>query len=433
LSAVVRLGTAAGPLDATVEVPGSKSIANRALICAALGDGESELTGMPPGDDTRAMVECLDGLGVQVDVGGGRALVSGTAGSFTAGAVNVHAGLAGTTSRFVTAVAALAPGPVTVDGDGPLRRRPMGPLHDALLTLGADVRALDGAGHLPVSIAGPLRRGGTVELPGDVSSQFLTALMLIGPLLEGGLEIALSGRLVSVPYIELTADVMAAFGVDEVVVRRGGAGDGRVVVPAGRYRGITYVIEPDASSASYPLAMAAVAGGRVLVPGLTPASAQSDVMFAGLLGVMGCRLEGTGDAIGVARDPGSPLSGIDVDLRDNSDLVPTVAVVAATASTPTRIRGVGFIRAKESDRLGDLAAELTRTGAAVTVEDDGLTISPAPLHGAHLDPHHDHRLAMAYGVLGTLVEGIEVADPRVVTKSWPDFWSVRDEIVRSAG
>jgi 3-phosphoshikimate 1-carboxyvinyltransferase len=219
---------------------------------------------------------------------------------------------------------------------------------------------------------------------------------------------------------------MAAFGVEDVEI-----GGDRVVVPAGRYLGTSYAIEPDASSASYPLAMAAVAGGRVRVPGLTAESAQADVRFAALLGEMGCQVDDSAGALDVTRGPRSPLRGIDVDLRDNSDLVPTLAAVAATASTGTRIRGVGFIRAKESDRLGDLAAELTRTGARVTVEDDGLVIGAGRLHGARLDPHDDHRLAMAFGVLGTVVDGIEVRDPGVVSKSWPEFWSVRDVIVGS--
>jgi 3-phosphoshikimate 1-carboxyvinyltransferase len=303
----------------------------------------------------------------------------------------------------------------------------MAPLHGALAALGADVRTVDGAGRLPVTVSGPLHRGGTVELPGDVSSQFLTALMLIGPLLEGGLEIRLTTRLVSVPYLTLTATVMAEFGIDSVDVE-----NDRVRVPAGRYHGARFVVEPDASSASYPLAMAAVAGGRVRVRGLTLASAQADVMFAALMASMGCRLDKSADALDVSRDWECRLRGVDVDLRDNSDLVPTLAVVAATATTPTHIRGVGFIRSKESDRLGDLAAELTKAGAVVTVEDDGLAIGPGTLRGARLDTHHDHRLAMAFGVLGTAVEGIEVSDPAVVSKSWPDFWAVRDEIVGSA-
>jgi 3-phosphoshikimate 1-carboxyvinyltransferase len=425
MTAVRRLETAAGPLDAVVAVPGSKSIANRALICAALAEGGSDLTGVPPGDDTRAMTACLEGLGVTVSVNGDRAVVGGSTGRLASGPVRLDAGLAGTTSRFITAVAALADGPVTVDGEAQLRRRPMGPLHDALLALGADVRA-GGAGRLPVTITGPLRRGGRVELPGDVSSQFLTALMLIAPLLDGGLEVTLTTPLVSIPYVELTAAVMAAFGSERVEI-----GEDRVFVPPGRYRGRSYTIEPDASSASYPLAMAAVAGGRVRVAGLTPASAQGDVVFADLVRRMGCAVDHGCDGLGVTRDPRASLRGIDVDLRDCSDLVPTMAVVAAAARSPSRIRGVGFIRTKESDRLSDLAAELAKAGASVSVEADGLSITPAPLHGARLDPHHDHRLAMAFGVLGTFVAGVEVTDPGVVAKSWPDFWSVRDEVAES--
>ncbi len=407
-------------------MPGSKSIANRALICAALADGESELTGVPSGDDTTAMTSGLAALGVAVSVNGDRAVVAGTGGRLTGAAARVDAGLAGTTSRFLTAVAALADGPVTIDGEAPLRRRPMGPLHDALLALGADVRAGGEAGRLPVTITGGLRRGGRIELPGDVSSQFLTALMLIAPLLEGGVQVALTTPLVSVPYVELTAAVMTAFGSGPIEV-----GVDRVVVPPGGYRGRSYSIEPDASSASYPLAMAAVAGGHVRIAGLRPASAQGDVIFVELLAQMGCRVDDGRDGLAVARDPAVALRGIDVDLRDSSDLVPTLAVVAAAASTSTRISGVGFIRTKESDRLADLAAELAKTGVAVRVDDDGLTIDPAGLHGARLDPHHDHRLAMAFGVLGSWVDGIEVTDPDVVSKSWPEYWSVRDEIVGS--
>jgi 3-phosphoshikimate 1-carboxyvinyltransferase len=424
MTAVRGLRTAAGPLDALVAVPGSKSIANRALICAALADGESELTGIPSGDDTTAMTSGLAALGVAVSVRGDRAVVTGTDGRLTGAAARVDAALAGTTSRFLTAVAALADGPVTIDGDAPLRRRPMGPLHDALLALGADVRSGGEAGRLPVTLAGGLRRGGRVELAGDVSSQFLTALMLIAPLLEGGVEVALTTPLVSVPYVELTAAVMTAFGSGPIQVD-----DDRVVVPSGGYRGRRYSIEPDASSASYPLAMAAVAGGRVRIAGLRSTSAQGDVVFVDLLARMGCRVDDGRDGLGVVREPAAALRGIEVDLRDSSDLVPTLAVVAAAASTSTRISGVGFIRTKESDRLTELAAELTKTGAAVHVDADGLIIDPAGLHGARLDPHHDHRLAMAFGVLGSWVDGIEVTDPDVVSKSWPEYWSVRDEIM----
>jgi len=419
------LRTAWRPLDAVVTVPGSKSIANRALVCAALADGPSELANVPPGDDTVAMTECLGALGVRLALEGTVVSVEGSGGVLTSGAGRLDARLAGTTSRFVTAVAALSPRPVTLDGAPPLRRRPMAPLHDALAALGADIRPGAESGHLPVTVTGPLVRGGEVTLAGDVSSQYLTALMLIGPLLEGGLRLALSTPLVSRPYVELTATVMAGFGVEGVLV-----GDREVAVPNGRYRGTRYAVEPDASSASYPLGMAAVVGGRIDVAGLRPSSAQGDVRFADLLGRMGCTVVDGPDGLGVERDRHEALVGIDVDLSEASDLVPTLAAVAATASTATTITGIGFIRRKESDRLSDLAAELNKTGARVDVLDDGLRISPSPrLHGAVLDPHDDHRLAMAFGVLGCAVSGIEVVQPGVVAKSWPEYWTVRDALL----
>ncbi|MEX2627917.1 MAG: 3-phosphoshikimate 1-carboxyvinyltransferase [Ilumatobacteraceae bacterium] len=404
------------PVDATVPVPGSKSISNRALVCAALADGESVIESVAPGDDTAAMVECLGRLGVVVELAGSTATVVGTGAAPAVGTVTLPTRLAGTTSRFLTALAALGPGPVTVDGDPPLRRRPMGPLHDALRALGVRVAAGEADGHLPVTVAGP-PTGSRVDLRGDVSSQYVSALMMIGPALARGLRVDLVGPLVSRPYVELTAAVMSAFGADVEV------GEACVRVGHGRYAPTAYRVEPDASSASYALALAAAVGGEIVVPGLGAGSLQGDARFVDLVAAMGCRIEVTPDRTTVRRDAATPLRGIDVDMADVSDLVPTIAVLGALAATPTRIRGVGFIRNKESDRLGDLATELRRAGAAVRVLDDGLEIVPAELHGARLGTHHDHRLAMAFAVLGAAVEGIEVDDPDVVSKSWPSFWS----------
>jgi len=426
---VRELTTAAGPVDAVAVVPGSKSIANRALVCAVLADGDSTLRNVPDGDDTVAMLAGLRalGAGVAFDAGTAVTIVAGGGGRVAGGTpddpVRVDARLAGTTSRFLTAVAALATGPVTIDGDPPLRQRPMGPLHDALAQLGLAVVTPEGPGTLPATVHGPLVVGGDVKLPGHVSSQYLTALMLIGPYLDGGLRVHLTSPLVSTPYVHLTADVMAAFGLDDVEI-----GDASVRVGAGRYAGSIYDIEPDASSASYPLALAAVAGGRVVVDGLRANSIQGDAAIVDLLVAMGCQ-RADGDRLGVERDAGRPLTGVDADLADVSDLVPTIAAVAATASTPTRITGVGFIRSKESDRLSDLAAELGRLGARIVVEADGLRIDPAPLHGGTIDVHHDHRVAMAAGIVGAVVPGVKVADPDVVTKSWPSYWAERDRIV----
>ncbi len=415
-----------GPVDATVRVPGSKSIANRALVCAALASGRSVLRGIAPGDDTAAMLDCLGVLGVGcafADADDDVVTVEGTGGVFAPGSHVLSTRLAGTTSRFVTALAALGSSDITVDGEAALRRRPMAPLHDALVELGADVRAAGEWGHLPVTVRGPIggRSGEPLSIRGDVSSQYITALMLVGPYLPGGLRLRLTTPLVSRSYVGITAAVMASFGVSGVTVS-----DDEVVVPAGRYAPTDYVVEPDASSASYPLAAAAVAGGTVHVPGLTAAALQGDARFVEVLSDMGCEVVQNATGTTVTRE--GPLRGLDIDMVDMSDLVPTLAVVAAFATTPTTIRGVGFIRAKESDRLGDLCAELRRAGVRAAETDDGLVVQPGPPSAAVLYTHHDHRLAMAFALLGLVADGVEIDDPGVVSKSWPDYWQMLEEL-----
>jgi 3-phosphoshikimate 1-carboxyvinyltransferase len=403
------------PIDAVVAVPGSKSIANRALICAALADGTSTLRNLADGDDTEAMLTCLGLLGI--GVGNGQpVMVTGTGGELRPGRVELPTRLAGTTSRFITALAALGPGPYKIDGEPPLRARPMGPLHDALSALGATLTG-ERVGHLPVTVAGPLRAVDRLEVRGDISSQFLTALMLIGPYIAGGLRIAITTPLVSRPYLQITKQVMAEFGHDDVTID-----EDEVAVGAGRYRARDYTIEPDGSSASYPLAAAAIRGGRVEIRDLTISSMQGDAGFCDVLAAMGCSSNRTEQSTVV--ESGAGLHGIDIDMVDLSDLVPTLAAVATFADSPTRIRGVGFIRAKESDRLGDLCTELRRLGSSATETDDGLIIEPSEMHGSRLHTHDDHRLAMAFGLIGLRLAGVEIDDPDVVTKSWPGYWDM---------
>lgn len=419
------LPTARGKVYGTVSVPGSKSIVNRALICAALAEGTSRIAPSAPGRDTQAMLECLEALGVPVRTEGRTVVVQGCAGRVRGGAT-VSARLAGTTSRFITAVAALGTEATTVTGDEALRRRPIAPLLEALRSLGAQIESLHPNESLPIAVSRAELRGGNVEVPGDVSSQFLSALMMIGPLLEGGLTIGVTGRLVSLPYLHITASVMRAFGIDEVTVE-----PSRIQVPQGRYRAIEYSVEPDASSASYPLAAAAICGGEVRVPGLGPDSIQGDVAFVEILSAMGCMVRH--DARGVVVTGDRRLRGIDVDLQDMSDLVPTVAAVAVFAESPTTISGVGFIRHKESDRIGDLAAGLRELGCSVEETADGLRIEPSGvLRGRELASHHDHRLAMAWSLIALRVTGISVDDPDVVAKSWPEWWSTRADLVASS-
>ncbi len=419
---VYRVAPLSAPIDAVIEVPGSKSVANRALVCAALAEGETVLRCVPDGDDTEGMLDCLRALGLAVERAGDEVRITGGLRSFRKGPATLPARLAGTTSRFVTALAAMGPGPYTIDGAPPLRSRPMAPLHDALVAMGVQVRPAERWGHLPVTVQGPVDITlDEVSLRGDISSQYLTALMLIAPYFPNGLRFMLTTPLVSRPYVRITAAVMAAFGVPGVQ-----EGDRIISVPPGRYTAREYTVEPDASSASYPLAAAAICGGRVRVPGLTTSSLQGDAAFCHVLGRMGCDVVQDGTGTTVSRR--GALHGVEMNMVDLSDLVPTLAVVAAFADSPTDIHGVAFIRNKESDRLSDLCHELRRAGVDAVDNPDGLIVRPSRPHTATLATHHDHRLAMAFALVGLGASGIIIENPDVVGKSWPDFWTMIESL-----
>ncbi|MDP1820895.1 MAG: 3-phosphoshikimate 1-carboxyvinyltransferase [Acidimicrobiales bacterium] len=411
----------AGPLDATVQLPGSKSITNRALICAALASGTSELTGALEADDTYAMVEGLRALGIGVDTDwpAGRITVRGCAGRPPVDVALVDARLSGTTSRFLLPVAALATGTTRVDGGIGLRARPMGPAIDAIRALGARVTDISTAGHLPVELAdGPLA-GGAVALPGDTSSQFLSGLLLAGPAMRTGLTVRLTTELVSRPYVEMTVAVMAAFGVSVE------QSDDRtwVVSPAG-YRAAAYAVEPDASAASYCFGTAAIVGGRVTVPGLGTASLQGDLDAVRVLGSMGAEVDVAAGGVTVTGD--RRLRGVEVDLSQMSDVAQTLAVVAAFADGPSRFTGIGFIRGKETDRVGNVVTELRRAGIGAVEEPDGYLITPGPVRPATIETYGDHRMAMAFALLGLRAPGIRIADPGCVAKTFPGYWAMLD-------
>ena len=418
------LDTSTQPLKAVISVPGSKSIANRALICAALADGTTTLSNLASGDDTAAMIDCLRALHIEINVADTTATITGSAGRPQGGA-ELNARLAGTTSRFMTALAALSAVPSLITGDAPLRHRPMKPLHDALMQLGAQVKSVDQSGYLPVWVSGDAVDGGTVSIPGDISSQYVSALMMIGPYLPEGIRLQLTSPLVSRPYVAITASVMSSFSATGIAI-----GDHTIGVESSGYIGTTYDIESDASSASYPLAAAAIAGGSVKVLGVGDRALQGDAAFVEVLESMGCTTRTTDRSLEVTSS--GSLHGIEINMADMSDLVPTLAVVAAFADSPTRITGVGFIRQKESDRIGDLVNGLKMVGCDAVEEDDGILIRPvheSQMHGAELLTHDDHRLAMAWSLLALRISGIVIDDPEVVSKSWPEWWDVRSSLL----
>ena len=397
-------------IDATVTVPGSKSLTNRALVCAALARGRSTITGALVADDTKAMSECLDALGARVSWHGTTVTVKGLDGKVEADGVTLDARLSGTTSRFVLPLLALGPGRNRLDGKGPLRKRPMGPMLDALRELGANVVEEGEAGHLPVLVSGPVG-GGEASVRASLSSQFVSGLLLAAPAMPHGLRIALRGELVAGPFVDMTVAVMREFGAEV----------NGLDVPPGVYVGRTFAIEPDASAASYFFAAAAVSGGRVAVPGLGRHSMQGDLEFVHVLERMGATVDIGYDTVTVT---GGSLRGIDVDLRSMPDMAQTFAIVAACANGASRVRGVEVIRGHETNRITAVVAELRRCGVEAEEHDDGFTIRPRPLQPAVVETYDDHRMAMSFGVLSLLEPGITVDDPTVVSKTFPDFWDV---------
>lgn len=399
-----------------VSVPGSKSIANRALICAALARSESLISNCAPGDDTEAMIDALQILDVGIERNADEVQVSRSLNLEATHELQLNANLAGTTSRFLTALCSLRAGTTTIDGDATLRMRPMLDLHKALRDLGARVSPVNNDGYLPVRVCRGDQWQAKVAVSATMSSQFTSGLMMIAPRLPSGLEILLSQEIVSRGYIEMTVGVMRAFGVNTDF------SGNQIWVSPGEYQGTNFTVEPDASSASYPLGAVAISGGSVTIEGLSRSSLQGDVEFVDLLARMGCDVSESHEGLKLSRQKERPLLGIEVDMSQISDCVPTLAVVAMFAETPTQISGVGFIRSKESDRIGDLISELRKLGANISETHDGMVIAPASLHGASLETHHDHRLAMAFALIQREVDGVVINNPEVVSKSWPNYF-----------
>ncbi len=427
-----------GPLDAAVTVPGSKSVTNRALVCAALATGTSELTGVLLADDTEAMLGCLAAVGVQVELDASDpttpvALVHGAAGRLAPGPVALDARMSGTTARFVAPMVAVAgAGTYHLDGHPALRRRPMAEAVWALRALGAVVDEPGEAGHLPLVVHGRDGRDvARVEVPSGRSSQFLSGLLLAAGALARPVTFVTEVDGVSRPYLALTAAVMRAFAMEVGPVGERGAW----AVAGGGYRAASYPVEPDASAASYAFAAAAVAGGRVRVEGLGRATAQGDLAFVDVLKRMGCDVTVADGWTEVHRAPGAPLQGVEVDLADCSDVAQTVAVVAAVADNPTRVTGIGFIRAKETDRIAAVVSELRRCGIDADDEPDGFVVRPRPsaAHGARVETYDDHRMAMSFAVLGLAVPGITILDPGCVAKTFPGFFTMLDALRLTAG
>jgi 3-phosphoshikimate 1-carboxyvinyltransferase len=408
------------PPRATVRVPGSKSITNRALILAALASDSfpGDLSGVLRSEDTEVMIEALRALGffVKTDWPNKHVRVYRGEGDFIpAASANLFVANSGTSMRFLTALVSLGHGRYRLDGVPRMRERPIEDLLSALNQLGVRAWSETGNGCPPVIIETEGLAGGRARIRGDVSSQFLSGLLMVAPFARDDVTLEVEGSLVSEPYVSMTLAMMKRWGAEVEVKERS------FHIRATReYRLCEYAIEPDASAASYFWAAAAVTGGNVTVSGLTTNSLQGDVRFVDALEQMGCRIVRGDTGITVQ---GGLLRGIDVDMNDISDTVMTLGAVACFAEGPTTIRNVGHIRHKETDRLAALAAELRRVGAEVEEFADGLTITPRPLHGAEIETYNDHRMAMSLALIGLRVPGIVIKNPGCVAKTYPDFFA----------
>jgi 3-phosphoshikimate 1-carboxyvinyltransferase len=418
---------ATAPIRGRIRPPGSKSITNRALVCAALAEGTSTLSGALDSEDTRVMIESLGRLGIRVESrdDGTTFAVHGCGGRIPASSANLFVGNSGTTIRFLTALCALGHGTYRLDGIERMRERPIGDLLAALNQLGADCRGEARDGHPPVLVTANGLRGGRASVRGDISSQFLSGHLMATPYAASHVDVSVEGELVSQPYVAMTLRIMEAFGV--FVSPAPGFSHFRISAPQ-TYKSRTYPIEPDASAASYFWAAAAITGGEVTVEGLSQDSLQGDVQFVECLAQMGCHITYSPYSIAVS---GLAQRGIDVDMNAISDTVQTLAAVALFASGPTTIRGVGHIRHKETDRIGDLARELRKFGAVVEEFSDGLRITPPTdlslFNGATIETYNDHRMAMSLALPGLRLSGVTILNPGCTAKTYPKFF---DDLAR---
>lgn len=418
-----------GPVKGITEVPGSKSITNRALLLAALAEGRTKLTGVLDSEDTRIMGDALRQLGLDLEYDESARTITliGCGGVFPNKKEEIYVGNSGTTARFLTAALALSDGQYRIYGKPRMHERPIGDLIDALNKLGADVRAENANGCPPVLISGTEKLAGAAEVSAEISSQFFSGILMAAGASSESVALLLSGTPVSVTYLEMTLAVMRSFGALAQV----DSAFRTFTLPAGnRYRGIDYQIEPDASAASYIFALPAIVGGSKTITGLSAQSLQGDVRFVDALAEMGCEVLYEEDRITVSRprlEDGTlaPLYGIDIDMNTISDTVQTLAVTAAFAEGPTTIKNVRHMRYKETDRIAAMTTELRKLGVKVDEFDDGLRVwgtSGRDLHGAQVETYDDHRMAMSLALAGLALPSVVIENPECTKKTWPNYF-----------
>jgi len=411
------------PLNVTIRVPGSKSLTNRALLIAALAGGTTRLTNALFSDDSKYFVKAFQTLGfhIQVDEGNCEITVTGLAGKIPSTKAELFIGNAGTAARFLSAFLTLGNGKYVLDGEPRMRERPIGDLVDALNQLGVELEAKNNCP--PVEIFAKGLHGGKARIAGDVSSQFLSALLMVSPYAQSEIEISVSTELNSKPYVDMTISIMKDFGVE---IERDGYE--RFIIHPASYSPIKdYPIESDASAASYFFAAPAICGGTVKVENISRNSVQGDIAFLEVLQQMGCTVEDSDNFIQVTG--ANELKGMDVDMRDIPDTAQTLAAIAPFATSPTRIRGIASARVKETDRISATCTELKRLGVSVDEHGDGMTIYPVEkMRPAIVHTYNDHRMAMSFALIGLRFDGVTIENPSCVSKTFPDYFDVLEAL-----
>jgi len=422
--AAARLTPPPAPPAAELAVPGSKSVTNRALVLAGLAKGRSELAGILKSDDAWWGLEALRTLGLAVEVSGDTARIEGGGGRWPVDEAELYIGAAGTLGRFLPPALAAAPaGRYLVRASRRMSQRPIAPLVEALRTLGGRIDYADAEGRFPLVVHGAGLAGGEVTIPGSVSSQFASGVLLAAPYAAKPVTVLVEGGMVQPAYVEITLAMMRRFGAAVEA-----ASDlSRIAVQPGGYQGQQLTLEADASSAAYFFALAAASGGQIAVSNIGSATLQPDLGFTNVLERMGARVEVLPGRTTV-RGPERLRGGFEMNLRAMSDQTPTLAALAVMADAPVTISGVAHVRHHESDRIAAMARELGRLGIRTEEHEDGLTVWPGTPRPARLDPHDDHRIAMSLALLALRAPGLEIANPGTTSKTFPQYWEYLERL-----
>lgn len=407
-----------------IAIPGSKSYTNRALVMAALGIGKSIIKGYSEGDDSKALIQALEKLGIKIEKSDDGIMVHGNGGKFSQFKGKIDVGAAGTTMRFLTSLCCLAPGEIILDGSERMRERPIEELVEALKSLGANIEYLEKGGFPPLKIKGGNIKGGEISMNGSVSSQYFTSLFLIAPCLEDSLKIKVKGEQISKSYIDMTINGLKSFGVEVLNNNY----KEYVVNSREKYKSIEYQVEGDASGASYFFGIAAVTRLNIRVSNINPNSNQGDIVFVNLLEEMGCKVIKNEKENWIEVKGPEKLKSIECNMELMPDVAQTLAVVASFAEGKTKIMGLSTLKIKETDRIQALKNELDKMGIRVEADNDFIVIYGGNPKGVEIETYRDHRMAMAFSIAGCRISGVKILDPGVVSKSFPDFWEKLKEL-----